>query len=466
MLFFLLFFAFFCLCAVISSEERFKFPIISTEMSTEGSVDSSVNAEEVPSISSRTSTMEPLAVEIDGKKRVQFVLETSQNIQDQVAAFCEQYSLDDVSCKTLYYTSGKHFTEMLQNEVTSDSIDAPEAESLNSEKRDFYINNKHSRIREAYVNEMELEFNLKSFSGLQPYNFTDVFGIERIQKWRHVAILHSCSLMKQKFNVLLEMLQNMHQLPKSRDAFDVIFIFNYGQPLSLSTKAFISRMNSLSADGSQNTPDLWVQAQQCSSSCQDFEIPTIRLMQRLSRLMRPTSRLLYMHTKGVSYADIPLEIHDHRRMMMYFLVKLHSTVNSLFSCGRLDALGATFSTRGVRLSDGASLPSFPGNFFWTRAGYLTRLRLVNDSAGKYWTETFLLGDEQLLGPGPSQPRYVVMWPQLSYDFAYYGSRIPDSLYVAPQPLTPKVAVWCNARETYPTLLWDTTDCSWTQIECP
>lgn len=103
-----------------------------------------------------------------------------------------------------------------------------------------------------------------------------------------------------------------------------------------------------------------------------FEFPSMERVQQIARDY-PTSKILYMHTKGVSYYGTPAEknIQQWRRFMEYFCVhKWKACVEALETaecCGVDWGLSA------------CGIPCYAGNYWWVKANYVPRCILYRNS---------------------------------------------------------------------------------------
>jgi hypothetical protein len=172
------------------------------------------------------------------------------------------------------------------------------------------------------------------------------------------------------------MLEIMHSA-KLLVALDKTWVLNYGAPL----------------------PDSLVRAYpevaflQVRADCRSFELPSLKALHRLGSDLAGIgvdTHLLYMHTKGVSYRNIPEGIHRHRRMMMHHLVTKHQACYHMLLSREIDVVGTMF---GSFPHMGPRRRQLYGNFFWTRANYVATIPAsVWTEAGvdKYTAEQFIL----------------------------------------------------------------------------
>ena len=99
---------------------------------------------------------------------------------------------------------------------------------------------------------------------------------------------------------------------------------------------------------------------------EQFEFPTLNRLSVLAK-KQPDSKILYIHTKGVSTPDNPC-IDDWRNYMAHFVI------NKFQDC--LSAL-ENFDTCGVDLRDRPAL-HYSGNFWWANANHINSLPEFKD----------------------------------------------------------------------------------------
>ena len=180
-----------------------------------------------------------------------------------------------------------------------------------------------------------------------------------------------------------------------------VFVLHFGEPLPLA----IVKSYPL------------VQFLYISNDISFFEIPTIRLIQNISkmlishydqiglsdylrkyryphnssklaksRLPNVYPQLLYLHTKGVSYAQVYPQIEEWRNYMLYFLLERQIVARQLLASGRYDVYGSNYETNSRLIS---------GNFWWATCTYLASTQLPridywDTKTDKYSAEKWLL----------------------------------------------------------------------------
>ena len=127
-------------------------------------------------------------------------------------------------------------------------------------------------------------------------------------------------------------------------------------------------------------------------------------------------QVLYLHTQGVSYKEIPIAILDWTRLGLYFTVETMDRAVALLDTGRFDAVGAWGDTSSSSSSSPSNSSSstvsryFPGNFWWARAEYIAALPPL---MRRYDT---VQADEGVGPPaGPEPTRDAAKWVGLGRD---------------------------------------------------
>jgi hypothetical protein len=124
--------------------------------------------------------------------------------------------------------------------------------------------------------------------------------------------------------------------------------------------------------------DSRIQIIQCSSDPELFELPTLRLMHDFS-LNSPNTKILYLHTKGISY---PKSDPRYENGLDWINYMLHFLCTKSDGCLKLldihDAAGCNFSD--------LPKPHFSGNFWWANSSHLKKLDtgLLTDKMSAEW----------------------------------------------------------------------------------
>jgi hypothetical protein len=309
-------------------------------------------------------------VKLEGVRNdvVTFQLHSGDPVAESVVSFCTNYNVPKDHC------------DMLMGMVWS----RIEEENLLGGDSQLLISNEHPRIHEAFFNQMNPSKAAKE-DHLEFYDIALSQSHKELAGWKRVAVLHSCGLQQQTYDVLSDMLRRIDKAG-GLSALDSIWVLHYGVPLRSQVKEQFPSVHFV----------------ETGASCATFEIPTLLSLQKLAGDVRTArlaagfvgaavdSHFLYMHTKGVSYQKIPLSVHDWRNMMMYFLVEQHTSCFHLLESGRFDVLGANYQ------ADPKGRVLF-GNFWWASGSYLASLPPVvrASNADKNAAETYILGSDRV-----------------------------------------------------------------------
>jgi FkbM family methyltransferase len=183
--------------------------------------------------------------------------------------------------------------------------------------------------------------------------------LERALKPKVICFIHSCHLATagtEKLDLILDSVLKVKEL-------EAIIINNIGLPLD--SKKYVAM-------------DSRIQVLQCSSDPALFEIPTLRLIQEFSETS-PNTKILYLHTKGISYAKGDPRYGNGLDWINYML---HFLCSKSEDCLRLldshDVTGCNFSE--------APKPHFSGNFWWATSKHLKTLDkgLLTDKMSAEW----------------------------------------------------------------------------------
>lgn len=311
----------------------------------------------------------------DGSQlRLQFELMHSDVATEAVARFCYHHRIAPPFCSLLM----SRVEDQLMDDAGVDST--------------FFVGNNNAvRLTDAFFNEVSTfrEDKITAPSVNVP------------EEAKRIVVIHSCTFMEQQQDVLGDMLYRIEQ-SGLLGSVDGVWILNYGVeraiPLCTSNPGNISAcIHHANA----------VHMVQVATDCSNFEAPTVKFISDLSRVLSNDAQILYMHNKGVSYAEIPQSITDYRNMMIYFLVEKHYACFHLLQSGVLDVLGINF--RG----NAKQGHFFSGNFWWATAEYISNIPHFSFSH-KYSAERFILSH-------PS-PRVYVMYESGSDDISVLHPR--------------------------------------------
>jgi hypothetical protein len=127
----------------------------------------------------------------------------------------------------------------------------------------------------------------------------------------------------------------------------------------------------------------------CLDKTNEFENPTIKLLYAFSKL-NPEYKILYMHTKGVSYTTNHVfypGVHSWNRFMRYCLVDHYPQCLNLLEV--YDTVGCNYR----QLKNG-NPQHYSGNYWWASARYISTLRIAY-LRDKYEPEFWLMANNPL-----------------------------------------------------------------------
>jgi hypothetical protein len=205
-----------------------------------------------------------------------------------------------------------------------------------------------------------------------------------------ICFLHSCSINSNSLNILKQMLRCIFNSGLMQEL-DYLFIVNLGQPVTFNIG---------------NTFRDKVIVINHSENVKLFEKPTLNLIWSFSQFHQNV-KILYLHTKGVSYNENPSQINDWRNLMMYFLVEKYDTCLEMLD---------TYSNVGNNYKDEPH-PHFSGNFWWTTSNYISTLQAITSDI-RHDCEWWLLNDD------PNVSKYTMH----NDDVDHYLEDYPRSLY--------------------------------------
>ena len=151
----------------------------------------------------------------------------------------------------------------------------------------------------------------------------------------------------------------------------------------------------------------WPDAKVCAEADEGFEQVTLHALHSWAKGAPPETPVLYAHTKG---SVNPSASSEHWRRSM-----THQVVGKWGGCAlalrQYDAVGCHWLEPGVdyglapNFKYEITTPMFGGNFWWARAGYLTKLPiLANDD--RYAAESWIgLNNPKVLDLSPGWPVY-------------------------------------------------------------
>jgi hypothetical protein len=183
--------------------------------------------------------------------------------------------------------------------------------------------------------------------------------LEKVLKPKIVCFIHSCNIASsgtEKLDLILDAVLKIKEL-------EIIFINNIG----------------LKLDSHYNNIDPRIVLSHSSDNPLDFELPTLRLLHQFS-MHTPNTKVLYVHTKGISYTKNDYRYEqtlDWINYMLYFLCE--KSKNCLELLDYNDVVGCNYNDN--------ELPHFSGNFWWATTKYLKSLEtsfLTDKMSAEFW----------------------------------------------------------------------------------
>ncbi len=231
--------------------------------------------------------------------------------------------------------------------------------------------------------------------------------LEKALKPMTVCFIHSCHLAYSGTERLDMVLAAAKKIPE----LDEIIINNIGIPLDIPF---------------YTSQDNRIRITQYSEDSQLFEIPTLKMISEFSK-KNPRAKVLYMHTKGISYnKDSPIYSYstDWIHMMMYFLCD--NSAACLKSLDAVDTAGCNYSA--------TPKPHYSGNFWWATAKYLKNLNtdlLTDKMSAELWLMTG--GANKLVLHNSNKNHFQVNYPMKDFAknprslvvYTYYKSESSD-----------------------------------------
>ena len=177
---------------------------------------------------------------------------------------------------------------------------------------------------------------------------------------KNICFIHSCNI-----NHNTNILNTIFTKISTNNIFDYIIINNIGSPIST------------------NTVDEKIIIINSSRDIGLWEIPTIKLISSFAKY-HPTSRICYLHSKGVSYTQIYPTINDWFEYMLYCNINKQDIALSKLE---------THDTVGCNLLKSPK-PHYSGNFWWANANYINTLdtKLLKE---KHDAEFWLLSNKDV-----------------------------------------------------------------------
>lgn len=181
------------------------------------------------------------------------------------------------------------------------------------------------------------------------------------------CFIHSTNMAIWKDEMLTSLIQNI-QSNRLLEELDFLFISNIGDPLD---EQKICGMHPK------------IRVQNVSSDLGLFENVTLKTMHAFSKIY-PDHKLLYLHTKGVSYEKNHVFV---KGILSWNQYALHCLVEQYKTC--LHLLN-TYDTVGCQFTkDDTNPPHYSGNFWWATSKYISSLSVYNLKQ-KYDAEFWLM----------------------------------------------------------------------------
>ena len=218
-----------------------------------------------------------------------------------------------------------------------------------------------------------------------------------------ICFLHSF-LKNGNTTILFEMIQTIID-SNILSKLDYIYIINFGDELKINPCYDFLHSNKIKIINYSKNSDL-------------FEIPTINLI-KIFGGFNENSKILYLHTKGVSYNTDPNRmITDWRNMMMHFVVGKHELCIDLLN--KYDCIGCNYTE--------APFPHFSGNFWWTKASYVNSLSKITSNIrhdAEWWILNNKFDANKYVLYNSNVDHYYVPYPKTMYgtEESKYGTTI-------------------------------------------
>jgi hypothetical protein len=157
-----------------------------------------------------------------------------------------------------------------------------------------------------------------------------------------------------------------------------------------------------------------------SANLLEYEFPGIEMVREIA-LKKPKTRILYMHTKGVTHFNKPSDepVHLWRRYMEYFNIECWRLCLDALKTVKICGVDYTNSIHGHYF--------FAGNFWWGKASYISTCRLKYNN--RFDCEDFIGRGENPIAKSFHQsgnPKMQQLFPQEIYPQYYFFS--PSSSY--------------------------------------
>lgn len=151
-----------------------------------------------------------------------------------------------------------------------------------------------------------------------------------------------------------------------------------------------------------------------SKNLKKFEFPGIEKVRQIAR-NKPNTKILYMHTKGVTHFGKPSEqpVRHWRQYMEYFAIERWQDCIKALETADICGVDYTKSIHGHHF--------FAGNFWWSRAAYISTCRL--ERKNRFDCEDFIGRGKDPIAKTFHQsgenPKLLNLYPQASFPEYYF-----------------------------------------------
>jgi len=278
---------------------------------------------------------------------------------------CLYYDVDEVKCIYLlykiYYTMysldlRNSFTDKLQYHQEDEDVQQPTIslgffrEIFSPRKRSF-DSIKSEMLRLCRASDIDIQIIIN-----ENMIYEYIIQLDEIQNAQRICIIHSAILYANNYRIIHDILIHLDR-SGLMGKLDSIMVFNYGYELST---MFLSLYPT-------------VKFFQVYHKGTYFELPTLRLLHRLSIYLSSERRLdthvLYLHTKGASYENVLFEMEVWRNAMIYHLVYKSKNCYHLLQSEVIDTVGIYLTSEPFH--------HYQGNFWWSKASYLSKLTTLD-----------------------------------------------------------------------------------------
>lgn len=218
-------------------------------------------------------------------------------------------------------------------------------------------------IERILLQDLQLNNNMSNNEVQYHKYFKDILN----KKVNNICFFHNCSLDKGP-SILLEYLEKI-LVSGALDSLDYLYIINLGKEIKISLCDKIKIIN-------------------YSQDVQLFEIPTINLIHLFSQFNENT-KILYLHSKGITHTNTLQNVKDWANYMMYFLIDNHKICLDLLDY--YDTVGCNYHNNPER--------HYSGNFWWTKSSYIKTLKPIEQDQimkwGRHTAEWWLLSNNNV-----------------------------------------------------------------------